>query len=102
MSDDQYYHIYDIYKKTAQSPGTVEYIDCISTERKYSQNMCPGYYAKQYDCEAPVMLEFGRMQSTPSLPLFPCTLCPGEVAPDSVLSIGQKEQFDIWTVYFDN
>ena len=35
------------------------------------------------------------MQSTPSLPLHPGPLWPGVVAPDRVLSVGQKELFDI-------
>ena len=41
------------------------------------------------------MLEFWRMQSTPSLPLLPGTLWPGVVAADKVLSMGQIEVFDI-------
>ena len=41
------------------------------------------------------MLELWGMQSTPSLPSLPGTLWPGVVAPDSVLSMGQIELFDI-------
>ena len=37
------------------------------------------------------MLELLRMQSTPSLPLFPGPLWPGVVAPDKVLFMGQIE-----------
>ena len=37
------------------------------------------------------MLEFSRMWSTPSVPSFQGPLCPGMVAPDRVLSIGQIE-----------
>ena len=43
------------------------------------------------------MLEFWRMQSTPSLPLLPDPLWPGVVAPDRVLSMSQIELFDIQT-----
>ena len=39
------------------------------------------------------------MQSTPSLPLLPGPLWPGVVAPDRVLSMRQKERFDISTLY---
>ena len=35
----------------------------------------------------------------PLLPLLPSPLWPGVVAPDSVLSMGQIELFDIQTVY---
>ena len=37
-------------------------------------------------------LEIWRMLSTPSLPLLSGSLWPGVVAPDRVLSMGQKEQ----------
>ena len=37
------------------------------------------------------MLELWGMQSTPSLPLFPSSLWPKEVAPERVLSMGQIE-----------
>ncbi len=43
------------------------------------------------DGEVPVMLELLEMQSTPSLPSLPGPLCPGVVAPDIVLSMGQIE-----------
>ena len=35
------------------------------------------------------------MQSTPSLPSFQGSLWPGVVAPDTILSMDQVEQFDI-------
>ena len=53
--------------------------------------MCPGYDTKQSDGEDPVMLEFGGMRSTLSLPLLPGSLRPEVVAPDR----GQIELFDI-------
>ena len=37
------------------------------------------------------MLEFGGIWSTPSSPSLPSPLWPGEVAPDSVLSMVQIE-----------
>ena len=49
------------------------------------------YDTKQSDGEVPVILELWGMQSTPSLPLFPGPLWPGEVAPDRVLDMGQIE-----------
>ena len=51
-------------------------------------NVCPAYDTKQSDSEVLVMLEFWGMQITPSLPLLPGTLRPGEVARDRVLSKG--------------
>ena len=50
---------------------------------------CPAYDTKQSDVEFPVMLELLGMQSTASLLLIPVSLCPGVVAPDRALSIGQ-------------
>ena len=49
------------------------------------------YDTKQYDGEASIILEFGRIQSTYSLPSFLGSLLPGVVAPDWVLSMGQIE-----------
>ena len=54
-------------------------------------NGCPGYDTKQSDSEVPVMLRFWGMWSTPSLPWLPGPLCPGVVAPDWALSMGQIE-----------
>ena len=51
-------------------------------------NDCPGYDTKQFDGEVPVMQELWGMQTTPSLPLLPCQLWPGEVAPDKALARG--------------
>ena len=53
----------------------------------------PGYDTKPSNGEAPV-LELWAMRSTPSLPLLPGPFCPGVVALDSVLFIGQIELFD--------
>ena len=52
---------------------------------------CPGYNTKQYDGEAPVMLELWGMQSSPLLPSLPCPLWPRVVALDRVLSMSQIE-----------
>ena len=41
------------------------------------------------------MLELWGMWGTPSLPSCPGPLWPGVVAPDRVLSMGQKELFEI-------
>ena len=41
------------------------------------------------------MVEFGGMQSTPSVSLLSSTLWPGVVEPDKVLSMGQIELLDI-------
>ena len=54
------------FKKKAQSAGAVEYIDDFSAE-EYPPNECPGYDTKQFDVEAPVMLELWGMRSTPFL-----------------------------------
>ena len=43
------------------------------------------------------MLEFWRMWSTPSLLLCPGSLWPGVVISDRVLSMGERELFDIKT-----
>ena len=43
---------------------------------------CPDYDTKQSDGEVPVMLEVWGMWSTPSLPLLPGPLWPGDIAPD--------------------
>ena len=51
-----------------QSAVAVEYIDCISAD---SPNECLGFDAKQFDGEAPVMLELLRMQSTHLLSSLP-------------------------------
>ena len=52
-------------------------------------NECPGYDTKQFDSEASVNLELWGMQSIPSLPSLLGPLWSGEVAPDSVLSMGR-------------
>ena len=50
---------------------------------------------KQFDGEAPVMLELWGMRSTPLLLSFQGPPWPGVVAFDRVLSMGQIELFDI-------
>ena len=52
---------------------------------------CPGYDTKQSDVDVPVMLELWGMQNTASFLLIPVPLCPGVVAPDQTLSMGQIE-----------
>ena len=59
-----------------------------------SHNNYPRYDIKPSDSEALVMLELWGMWITPSLPLLPNPLWPGEVAPEKVLSIDQIELFD--------
>ena len=56
------------------------------------RNECPRYDTKQSDGEFIVMLKLWGMWSAPLLPSLPCTLWPGVVAPDRVLSMGQMEQ----------
>ena len=75
----------------AQAARVVKYPDCISADGQHSPNKCPGYDIKQSDGEAPVMLEIWGMRNTSSLPSLPDPLCPGEVTPDRVLSMGQIE-----------
>ena len=71
-----------------QSAGAVECTDCISVEEQDSPNEYPGYDTKQSDVEAPVMLELWGMRSIPSLSSLSGPVWPGEVAPDSVRSMG--------------
>ena len=49
------------------------------------------YDTKQSDWEFPVMMEFGGMWSTPSLPSLPCPFRPEVVTSDMVLTKGQIE-----------
>ena len=58
---------------------------------------CHGYDIKKSDGEALVMLELWEVRSTPSLPSLPFPLWLRMVAPESVLSMSQTEQFDILT-----
>ena len=75
---------------------TVEYTNSISAERVNAPtNECPTYDTKQSDGEAPVMLEFWGMRSTPSFVLHPSPLCLRVVTLDRVLSVCQIELFDI-------
>ena len=57
--------------------------------------MCPAYYTKKSDGEAPVILELLEMQSIPLMPLLLGPLCPGVVASDRVLFMGQIKLFVI-------
>ena len=79
------------WKLLAQLAGTVEYTVYFSAEGKTSSNKCPAYDTKQSDGEVPVMLELLGMWSTSSLPSLPGPLCPGVVALDRALSMGQIE-----------
>ena len=69
------------------SAGSVKYTDRASAERLDSPNECPKYDTKQSNGEASVMLELWGMQSIPSLLLLLCSLGPGVVASDRVLSM---------------
>ena len=74
----------------AQSASGLEYTDCIFAEG-YPSNECPGYNTKRSEGEVPVMLELWGMPSTSSLPSLPDPLRPWVVAPDKVISMGQRE-----------
>ena len=52
---------------------------------------CPVYVTKQFDGYVPVMQDLWGMRSTPPLPSLPGPFCPGVVAPDRALSLGQIE-----------
>ena len=65
---------------------------CLQTGK--TLNECPAYDTKASDGEA-LASELWGMWSTPSLPSLPGPLWPGVVAPDRVLSMSQKELFDI-------
>ena len=82
------FHILKFY--LAQSAGAVEYTDCFSAEGN-PHNECTGYDTKQSDSKVPVMLELWGIRGIPLLPSFEGPLCPGVVAPDRVLSMGQIE-----------
>ena len=79
----------------AHSGGAVEYTDFISPVGLGFPNECPVYDTKQFDGEAPVMLELWRMRRIPSLLSLPGQLWPGVVASERVLLM---DQIDIWTV----
>ena len=67
-------------------------------------HLCPGYDTKQFDGEVPVMQELWGILRTPSLALLPGPLCPGMVALDKALCMGQIEQNCIeqnWTELFE-
>ena len=76
------------FKLLVCSARAAKYITCISPERYYSSNVCPGYGTKQFDGEASVMLDRWGMQSTSLLSSHPGLLWLGEVASDRVLSMG--------------
>ena len=63
-------------------------------------NECPGYDTEQSDDEAPVMLDIWGRRSTPSSPSLPRPLWPRVVAPDRVLSMGQKELNCVLMLYW--
>ena len=62
--------------------GGIEYTDDIFAEGQDLLNECPGYETKQFDGEAPVMLELWEMWSNTSLPSLLGPLRPKVVAPD--------------------
>ena len=64
---------------------------------KTPPNKCPRYDTKQSDGEALVMQELWRIGSTLSMPSLPGPLWSRVVASETVLSMSQKELFDIWT-----
>ena len=72
-------------------PSLKEYTGWISAAGKDYTNEFLGYDTKQSNGEALVMLELWGMQNTPSLPSISNPLRPGMVAPDKVLSMGQRE-----------
>ena len=49
-------------------------------------NKGPAYNTKQFDDEAPVMLELWGIRGTPILPSLPGPLKPGVIAPDRILN----------------
>ena len=65
-----------------QSAGAVEYTDYFSWGSLTLLQKCPRYDIKQSYGEVPVVLGFGGMWSTPSLPSLPGPLWPVVVAPD--------------------
>ena len=77
--------------------GAVEYTASLQRGKTPHPKECPGYDTKQFDDEAPVMLELWEMRSTSSLLLLAGLLWLGVIAPDSALSMGQIELFDIQT-----
>ena len=85
-------YIYNVFIFiSAQSEGSLEYIDCISAEGWETHDECPGYDIKQSDLKPPV-LKIRGMWSTSSLLLLPSPLLIGVVTPDRVICEGQIEQ----------
>ena len=74
-----------------QTAGTLEYTDWITAKGLDSPKKCTGYDINQSDSEVILMLEFGGILSTPSLPLLWGQLWHGEIAPNRVWSMGQIE-----------
>ena len=81
--------MYIVIHRFAQLAGAVEYTDCISAERKDSQNEFLGYDTKQSDGEDLVMLELWGMQSIPSLLSAPGPLWSAVVSTERVPSMGK-------------
>ena len=74
---------YSFTNPIAQLAGAVEYtVHLYRGVRPPPSNECPDNDTKQSDGEAPVILGFWGMQSTPSLPWLPGPLWPGVVVPD--------------------
>ena len=59
-----------------------------SVQRNKTPNECPEYDTKQFNSEAPVMLELWGMQSTTLVPSFADPLWPRVVGPGRFLSMG--------------
>ena len=85
----------------AQSAWAAEY-NCFSAEGQVSSHKFRGWDTKQSDCDVLVMLELWGILSTHLLLPLPGTLLSGVVAPDILLSIGQIELFEIYTVLLLN
>ena len=67
----------------AQSVWSAEFTNCIFAAGWNSPKECPVYDSKQPGGEGPVVLYFGRIQSTPLLRSLPGSFLPGMIAPDN-------------------
>ena len=61
----------------------------------------PGYDIKQFDGEAPVMLELWGMMSIPSLPSLPGPLLPGDIPPEKgpISGLNRTQLYLNWIVW---
>ena len=74
-----------------ESAGAVEYTDCFSAEGNDFPIESLGYNSRQFDGQAPVMVEIWGIRSTPLLTAPPGPPWLEVVALGRVLSLGQKE-----------